>query len=85
MKRRSPNSKRTGRSVLLGRGEVFHLPEAMRGERMRVEEGLVWATVEGDATDYLVHEGESLTVGPNTVLEALRPARVRIEDDAYLR
>jgi hypothetical protein len=64
----------------LERGDLLRLEGGRQGTLLHCLKGTLWLT-KGDGRDYLVHGGGSLRLeaGAAAVVEALRPAELRME------
>ena len=67
--------------ILLGRDESFTIAENGKGILVVCREGALWITQAGDTRDHLLNAGERYIVRGSgvVVIEALRPAELRIE------
>jgi len=65
----------------LAPGELIRLDGGPTGLRLRCSTGAVWLT-RGDGADYLVAAGTGfdLTAGQVALVEALKPAEIRLEE-----
>jgi len=67
--------------ILLRRDESFTIAGSGNGVVVVCREGTLWITQAGDTRDHLLNAGERYTVRGSgvVVIEALRPADLRIE------
>src|SRR2546423_3533324 len=72
--------------MFLEPGKTFAVPTAA-GSRLRVIDGMVWATTTSDPDDHWLAAGDEHTVHSSglTVVESLRPATVEISSPAPIR
>ena len=68
----------TKNQIFLKKGEI---KEITPNSVVTVKSGLVWITVEGDKTDYVLKAGDQLQIfGAKPVIEAFRHSDVQIQE-----
>lgn len=65
---------------MLRRGELWPIPNDLRGLAIECSEGILWVTQEGDRKDYVLETGQRFVVARrgSVVVEALTDARLRV-------
>jgi len=71
----------SSRTLTLFKGDTAAFPAGSRPVSIACQAGLIWATINGSAMDYVVEAGQTVRFDRkgSIVIQALRPATVRVE------